>query len=265
MILDQIIANKIRQLELEKNLMPLDELRQKCAFTKNIPVRDFSGAIKKAAGLAIIAEVKQASPSKGVIKADFNHLAIAKEYVANHVAAISVLTEQKYFRGSDLYLKEIREHVDLPLLQKDFVVDPYQVYQGRYLGADCILLIVAALGFKQLQELYQLATDLSLQCLVEVHNQKELELALKLDAHLIGINNRNLKTFETDLSTTTQLFRHIPDSKIVVSESGINSRSDMDYLESLGVSGVLIGSSLMEADSITRKLGELRGGRCGQG
>lgn len=268
MILDQIIANKRNELKLAKERLSLEQIRQKATqeaiMANNYPVQDFIGAIKSAPNLAIIAEVKQASPSKGMIKKEFNHLTIAKEYASNKVTALSVLTEQKYFRGSPRYLKEIREQITLPLLQKDFTIDPYQVYQAKLLGADCILLIVAALDYSKLKVLYQLATDLSLQCLVEVHNQAELERACQLDVPLIGINNRDLRTFKTDLATTGKLINYIPKSKVVVSESGINSKADMDYLDSLGVSGVLIGSSLMEADSITAKLQELRGNSSGQ-
>lgn len=259
MILDRIIADKKKQLVMEKAQVPVSQLVMELEKTALHQPKDFIRAIGSQKALAIIGEVKKASPSKGLIKADFKPVAIAKEYATHQVAAISVLTEQKYFEGSPEYLQQIRKAVETPLLCKDFIIDAYQVYQARLLGADCILLIVAALSPEELMELYQVANSLSLQCLVEVHNQSELDVALDLGANLIGINNRDLKTFQTSLKTTEKLMKYIPTEKTVISESGIHTREDFVHLEQLGVDGVLIGESLMRAPSIATKLRELRG------
>lgn len=260
MILDHIIAAKLEQLVQEKQVTPLASLVSQLENSFLPTPYSFIAAIRQNPGLAIIAEVKKASPSKGLIREEFEPVLIAKEYARQQVAAISVLTETKYFQGSAEYLQAIRQAVSLPLLCKDFIVDPYQVYQARLLGADCILLIVAALSTKQLKHLYQLARNLGLDCLVEVHNLEELKIALDIGADLIGINNRDLKTFNVSLSVTENLIEHIPPQKTVISESGIHTREDFGRLEKLAVDGVLIGESLMRAPSIAAKLLELTGG-----
>ncbi len=263
MILDQIIAAKQQQLQLEMETTPQADLMTQLDEIEYCPT-SFRHALLGQEKLAIIAEVKKASPSKGVIKVDFNPVAIAQEYAQNQVAAISVLTESQFFLGSNAYLREIRSSVRLPLLRKDFIIHPYQVYQSRLLGADCILLIVAVLQKQRLQELLQLAKSIALQCLVEVHNHRELMVALECQAEMIGINNRNLQTFVTELQTTEQLMQEMPKNQVVVSESGIHTLKDLMYLQSIGVHGVLIGESLMRSPSITHKLMELRGENIGE-
>ena len=257
MILDQIVADKLLEIEVGKRSVPLGEL-QKVALKQSPPL-DFTSAL---AGdrIALIAEVKKASPSRGVIRYDFNPVEIAKTYAANGASAISVLTDSKYFQGSLNHLKDIREALGnrrLPLLRKDFILDPYQVYESRACGADGLLLIVAVLNAEKLEELLRLSHELNMSCLVEVHNEAELEIALRSQAGIIGINNRDLSTFNVDLTTTQRLRSLIPQDRIVVSESGIKDRSDMEKLRQWGVDAVLIGESLMSSTSIAAKMKEL--------
>jgi indole-3-glycerol phosphate synthase len=257
MILDQIVAYKKKKLAEEKKNISFGAI--KAQAEKELPIRNFRESIINTKGLGMIAEVKKASPSKGIIREDFDPLAIAKAYNENNVQAISVLTEDKYFLGENKYLTEIKRITSVPLLRKDFIIDSYQIYESRVLGADVILLIAAILSKGELEFFLKTAEKIGLQCLVEVHDLSELEMVLAAGAEIIGINNRNLKTFETDIRTTENLIQHIPNHKIVISESGINTAKDMKYLESLGVKGVLIGESFMRAASIEEKLKELRG------
>jgi len=257
MILDKIVACKNKKIQEEKQITPLGKIIAQIN-SSNI-TRNFKQSIKENNKLSIIAEVKKASPSKGIIKDDFDPLFIAKSYEANKVAAISVLTEDKFFQGQNQYLTQIKNASSIPLLRKDFIIDPYQIYQSKVLGADAILLIVSILSMEQLNSFQQIARGIGLQCLVEVHDQHELETALTVGADIIGINNRNLKTFQTTLETTESLMAFIPKDQLVISESGIHTREDMKFLENLGLDGVLIGESLMRAKSIHEKLIELRG------
>ncbi|MDX8378055.1 MAG: indole-3-glycerol phosphate synthase TrpC [Mariprofundales bacterium] len=209
---------------------------------------DFTAALRReitAGNTAIIAEVKKASPSKGIIRADFDPVNIACGYQAAGATCISVLTDQKYFQGHDAYLADIRFSVSLPLLRKDFIIDPYQIMEARMLGADCILLIMAILDDTQVQELCATAKELQLSILVEIHNRAELERALLLDTPLLGINNRDLHTFKTDISNTINLLPHIPGNKLIVSESGIVDAENISYLHQHGVYSCLIGETLM--------------------
>jgi len=257
MILDQIVANKLSEVKAGKRSLPLDEL-QKAALEQSPPL-DFASALV-GARIALIAEVKKASPSKGVIRPDFNPVEIAQIYTDNGASAISVLTDFKYFQGSIDYLKDIRDGLgdkSLPLLRKDFILDPYQVYESRACGADSILLIVAILTPKKVETLLETAHQLGMSCLVEVHNEAELEIALRSRARIIGINNRDLSTFTVDLATTRRLRLLIPQDRIVVSESGIKGRSDMEKLRQWGVDAVLIGESLMSSTNIAAKMKEL--------
>ncbi|MCG8539218.1 MAG: indole-3-glycerol phosphate synthase TrpC [Clostridia bacterium] len=257
MILDRIVAYKKKKIEEEKSITSMDEI---ISLIENCSKgRSFKEAFEDKRNIGIIAEIKKASPSKGTIKEDFDPMEIAKDYSINKVEAISVLTEDRFFKGHNDYLNQVRGVTSAPLLRKDFIIDPYQIYQSKALGADALLLIVSILSKKTLFEFKEIAEDIGLDCLVEVHDRFELERALEADSKIIGINNRDLKTFKTSLLTTEKLIGHIPKSKIVISESGINSRQDMIFLESLGVKGVLIGESLMRANSIGEKLGELRG------
>lgn len=257
MMLERIIADRKRTVGALKKSWPLDLAA--VDRTRLNPCRDLKAAISSAPGLGIIAEVKQASPSKGIICQDFDPSAIAKEYAANKAAGISVLTEPKYFLGKDEYLTEIGAVVSLPILRKDFIIDPYQILEAKLLGADCILLIAAVLSLGELVDFIKLAKELKLQCLVEVHNQTELDMALEAGADFVGINNRNLHTFETNLEVTLELASFIPKDIVVISESGVHTCSDMELLEAAGVDGVLIGESLMRAADISQKFRELRG------
>lgn len=197
---------------------------------------------------AVIAEIKKASPSKGVIREDFKPASIASSYAEHGAACISVLTDENFFQGSDEYLKQVRAEVELPIIRKDFMIDPYQLYEARVIGADCILLIVAMLGDTTLRELAMLAADLQLDVLVEVHTKDELERALELGLNMVGINNRNLKTFETSISNTLDLLSSVPDDVLVVTESGIHTKEDVELLRSNGVNTFLVGEAFMRAD-----------------
>ena len=248
-ILDEILASKRDEVATRKASLPVAELRAQISTLP--PPRGFTAGLRTAidtGGAAVIAEVKKASPSKGVIRADFDAVAIAKSYEAAGAACLSVLTDEKYFQGSDEYLREIRRAVDLPLLRKDFVVDEYQLFEARSLGADCILLIAAALDIMQLTVLDQCARNLGLDVLIEVHDTKELAAALSLAPALLGINNRNLKTFETSLDTTCSLLPEIPSHVLVVTESGIRTRDDVSILRQHGVGAFLVGEAFMRAE-----------------
>ncbi|QEK11760.1 indole-3-glycerol phosphate synthase TrpC [Crassaminicella thermophila] len=257
MLLNNIVAYKRKKVEEEKKIVSFDILIDQIELCDN--TKDFKESIKGNKDISIIAEIKKASPSKGVIKENFDPISIAKTYSKNKVEAISVLTEDKFFKGKKEYLSDIKKQISIPILRKDFIIDIYQIYQSKALGADAILLIAGILSKKELIDFQRIAKELGLMCLVEVHNKYELENVLDTEAEIIGINNRDLKTFKTKLETTEKLMKYIPKDKIIISESGINTREDMTFLESLGVDGVLIGESLMRAKSIDEKLRTLRG------
>ena len=257
MILDRILADNLEELESRKRSFPLKEL-QRVALERPTPL-DFASALR-GERIQLIAEVKKASPSKGIIRSDFNPVEIARTYAGNGAAAISVLTEAKYFQGNLDHLRDIREALGdkrLPLLRKDFISDPYQVYESRAYGADSLLLIVAMLTPEKLEELLRLSHELNMSCLVEVHNEAELKIALNSGARIIGINNRDLSTFDVDLTTTKRLRPLIPQDRIVVSESGINNRADVEKLKKWGVDTVLVGEALVTANNILTKMKEL--------
>jgi len=257
MILDRIVADTLLDLEASKRSLPLEEVARMASG--RAPARDFASALR-GDGISLIAEVKKASPSRGVIRADFDPVEIARTYAANGAAAISVLTEPRYFQGSLDYLDDIGNALGderPPLLRKDFITDPYQVFEARAHGADAILLIVAILKPQQLGRLLQLSRELGMRCLVEVHDEEELGIALERDAGIIGINNRDLRTFEVDLATTEGLRVHVPADRVVVSESGIAVRADVERLERCGVDAVLVGEALMSAPDIAARMGEL--------
>lgn len=256
MILDQIVADNRLELETRKGSFPLEELRR--VALEQPPPLDFASALR-GERVKLIAEVKKASPSKGIIRPGFNPVEIAQTYATNGASAISVLTEARYFRGNINHLRDIRKALGnkrLPLLRKDFIHDPYQVYESRAYGADGLLLIVAILTPEKLEELFGLSHELGMDCLVEVHDEAELEIALRSQARVIGINNRDLRTFTVDLTTTKRLRPLIPD-RIVVSESGIKNRDDMEKLRKWHVDAVLIGESLISAPNIAAKMKEL--------
>jgi indole-3-glycerol phosphate synthase len=245
-ILNKILATKREEVEAAKAIKSLDDLRIE-AYNEDDP-RDFVGNIfnKVDANLpAVIAEIKKASPSKGVIREDFNPAEIAKSYQKGGAACLSVLTDKQYFQGSAEYLKQARAACKLPVLRKDFMIDPYQVYEARAMGADCILLIVAALELGQMLELEALSHDLGMAVLVEVHDADELELALQLETPLIGINNRNLRTFDVSLNTTLELLKLLPDDRFVVTESGIFTPEDVALMRANHVNAFLVGEAFM--------------------
>ena len=259
-ILKKILDHKRVEVAAATAAMPLSELRARLPGLP--PARGFAASLERTATAgrtAIIAEVKKGSPSKGVIRADFDHLAIASVYAVNGASCISVLTDEHYFLGKLAFLTEIRKVVDIPLLRKDFIFDPYQVYEARTAGADAILLIAAMLGLTRLKELASLARELDLDVLLEVHDQEELESALETDCRLIGINNRSLRTFVTDLAITEKLAPLVPADRLIVAESGINAREEIARLRRAGAKAFLIGESLMREPDIGAKLRELLG------
>lgn len=261
MILDEIIAKRRIRLKAEKEALPFETLRYQAKNSLS-GKKDFKSVLKSE-GISIIAEIKKASPSKGLIRSDFNPLRIAREYEQSGAAAISVLTEEDFFMGRSEYLAEVVKIVGIPVLRKDFIFDPWQVWQSVSLGADAILLIAAVLDKEELRSLLVLANSLGMDALVEVHGKEELEKALNSGAEIIGVNNRDLKTFEVDIETTGKLIGEIPSGVTVVSESGINTAADMKYLKKHGADAALIGESLMRADSISAKMKELKGGYYG--
>lgn len=256
MILDEIVAKRRLQLEREKAALSLEHIKAQ-ALGRTEPIRDFAAALR-GERLSVIAEVKKASPSKGLICADFHPVEIAKAYEANGANALSVLTEEHYFQGSSDYLRAIRTEVNLPILRKDFIIEPYQIYEARAMGADAILLIAALLDTKTLREFASIAHGLGLHCLTEVHNEEELASALTAQSDLIGINNRNLKTFTVDLAVTQRLAQMVPEELTLVSESGIRSNADMKAVRRYGADAVLIGETLMRSGDIAASLTELR-------
>lgn len=262
MILEEIVAYKRQELAEQKRRVSLVQLKGSPLFSS--PSHPFRLGLEGWPGRAIIAEVKKASPSRGVIRQNCHHVDIARVYARHGAAAISVLTEAKYFQGSLDYLREIRAHVTLPLLRKDFLFDPYQIYEARAYGADAVLLIAAILSDGELGELLALAASLSLDALVEVHEQRELERALACGATLVGINNRDLRTFHTTLETTEKLIRLVPEGVTVVSESGFSQRGQLEKLGQLGVRAFLIGETLMAAPDPGEKLAELLGPQVGR-
>ncbi len=257
-ILGKILARKAEEVSQRMRQYPLTALRQQCEVVA--PVRGFMDAIavQLAQGnVAIISEIKKASPSKGIIRHDFNVVEIAKSYAEHGATCLSVLTDEYYFQGSDDYLSQAKSVCALPVLRKEFIIDSYQVYESRVVGADAVLLIVAALCDTVILELAMLAQDLGLDVLVEVHNQQELERALMLPCPLIGVNNRNLRTFETCLNTTIDLLAQIPDDRIVVTESGIHSVADVALMRKHKVHTFLVGEAFMRADQPGQKLQQL--------
>lgn len=259
-ILNKILATKKTEVAASKLAVSLDQLQAQ-AEAQGEP-RDFVGSIHKkimANKAAVIAEIKKASPSKGVIREDFKPAEIAKSYEKSGAACLSVLTDEQYFQGSAAYLKQARAACKLPVLRKDFIIDEYQVFEARAMGADCILLIVAALELAQMQKLEALANELGMAVLVEVHDADELALALQLDTPLIGINNRNLRTFEVSLQTTLDLLKIMPEDRFVVTESGIFTPEDVKLMMDNQVQGFLVGEAFMRQDDPGAELARVFG------
>jgi len=256
LILDKIVESKKKVLieaKKDRNINTLTDIIKKLPEALN-----FKESLKKnkLSNTRIIAEVKKASPSKGIIRADFDPIQIAKQYEQNNASAISVLTESDFFQGKLEYLKDIKNIVNIPLLRKDFIFDPYQVVEARANGADAVLLIAAILEKPLLEELISVVRELSLSALVEIHTREELEKVLLTDAEIIGINNRNLKTFNTDIQTSIDLMSFIPDSKVIVTESGIKTKEDILKLSDAGVDAFLIGETFMREENPGDKLKE---------
>ena len=253
------ILKKIFKLKLEE--VSLVDMKKRVERAKlALAPRSFVYALQRkiqAGHPAVIAEIKKASPSKGVMRENFIPSEIAESYEKGGAACLSVLTDVDFFQGSDAYLKQAREACSLPVLRKEFIIDPYQVYEARGMGADCILLIVACLTDEQLKELSTLAIELEMDVLVEVHDAEELQRALPLDLPMIGINNRNLRSFETSLETTIELLKQIPDDCIVVTESGIHNKEDVALMQQHNVNAFLVGEAFMRADEPGEKLAEL--------
>ncbi|MGB5598506.1 MAG: indole-3-glycerol phosphate synthase TrpC [Thiothrix litoralis] len=257
-ILQKILHTKQEEIAARSAVRPLAQLAEEAASAS--PVRGFIQSMRQriAAGdSAVIAEIKKASPSKGLIRADFDPPAIAASYERGGAACLSVLTDAPYFQGHESYLQTARAACQLPVIRKDFIVDPYQVFEARAIGADCILLIVAALADAQMKDLYALARELGMDALIEVHDKDELERALRLNAPLIGINNRNLRTFETSLQTTIDLLPDVPEEVLLVTESSIHTQADVKLMRDHGVHAFLVGEAFMRAQDPGSELNKL--------
>lgn len=257
-ILIKILNRKREEIAERAAMVQIEELQEQCSKAKDS--RGFIKAIEdKIANnqSAVIAEIKKASPSKGVLRESFNPAEIAKSYADHGAACLSVLTDKDYFQGHEDYLKQARDACNLPVIRKDFIIDPYQVYEARAIDADCILLIVAALDDDALHGLYGLAKKLGMDVLIEVHDEQEMKRALETNARLIGVNNRNLRTFETDLDVTLRMLSMVNDSHILVTESGIHTRDDVKLMRDNNVNSFLVGEAFMRADNPGQKLAEL--------
>ena len=257
-ILKKILDRKREEIAERSATVSLEQLKQQAALAS--APRGFAAAMtaKIAAGEpAVIAEIKKASPSKGVIRENFDPAAIAASYADGGAACLSVLTDVDFFQGADKYLQQARDACHLPVIRKDFIIDQYQIYEARAMGADCILLIVSALAEKQLADLHDLAISLGMDVLIEVHDAAELSIALKLDNPMVGINNRNLHSFEVSLDNTYQLLEKIPDNRIVITESGIHSREDVAAMRQQKVNAFLVGEAFMRSEEPGDRLSEM--------
>ena len=257
MILDDIVEKRREQLEREKENFPLEDMKEMALNSRRVSL-DFKAALK-ADGISIISEVKKASPSRGIISEDFRPTEQAKAYEEAGADAISCLTEEHFFKGADKYLADIRASVNLPILRKDFIFDEYQIYEAKVLGADAVLLIAAILSEVKLLKLSRLAASLGLFCLTEVHNEEELQKVIRCKCDIIGINNRDLKTFHVDLNTTKRLAKLVPYDAVLVSESGMKNGDDIKEVKEYGADAVLIGETLMRSGDIKNTINELRG------
>ena len=257
-ILVKILNRKHEEVAERSASVSIDDLKQQCENAD--PVRGFISSIENKINnnqSAVIAEIKKASPSKGLLRENFEPAEIARSYAEHGAACLSILTDKDYFQGDEEYLKQARSACQLPVIRKDFIIDPYQVYEARAINADCILLIVSALQDNDLQALFDLAHALGMDVLMEVHDEQEMLRALKTGARLIGINNRNLRTFDTSLDTTLSMTGMVSDDHILVTESGIHSRTDVQLMRDNGVSAFLVGEAFMRAENPGEKLAEL--------
>ena len=257
-ILIKILNRKREEIAERSAVVSIEELQKQCSKAK--AARGFIKALENKIAnnqSAVIAEIKKASPSKGVLRESFNPSEIARSYADHGAACLSVLTDKDYFQGHEDYLKQARAACDLPVIRKDFIIDPYQVYEARAIDADCILLIVAALDDDALHGLYGLAKKLDMDVLIEVHDEQEMKRAIDTNARLVGVNNRNLRTFETDLDTTIRMLSMVNDSHILVTESGIHTSDDVQLMRDNKVHSFLVGEAFMRADNPGEKLAEL--------
>jgi len=257
-ILKKILDRKVGEVSERSARVPLSCLREQAKDAA--PVRGFTQAIIKKIAKgesAVIAEIKKASPSKGILRKTFHPAEIARSYEQAGAACLSVLTDKDFFQGCDAYLEQARAAVKLPVLRKDFIIDPYQIHEAKFIGADCILLIVSALSPMQLQDLHGIATEIGLDVLIEIHDEEELATALQINNRLIGINNRSLHTFEVSLDNTYRLLNKIPSDRIVVTESGIHSREDVEAMRQHKVNAFLVGEAFMRADDPGEALAKL--------
>ena len=257
-ILKKIIARKKIEIEECRNNTSLDDMIAKSKY--GLPTRGFYEALNnksKRKESAVIAEIKKASPSRGVLRKDFNPIDIAKSYESGGATCLSILTDKDFFKGDNQYLIDAREAVNIPVLRKDFIIDPYQIYEARAINADCILLIASCLNDIQLKNLSNLAIELSMDVLVEVHDLDELKRALKLNLPMIGINNRNLRTFEVSLQTTIDLLKEINDNSLVITESGILTKQDVELMRVNEIYGYLVGEAFMRQDNPGMALQEI--------
>jgi indole-3-glycerol phosphate synthase len=255
-ILDEIVAWKREEVAARKKERSLAEVRAEAA--EAAPLRDFEAAVR-AEGVSLVAEVKRASPSKGLLRANLDPVGLAGKYEAGGASAISVLTDERFFQGSVSDLREVRGAVRLPVLRKDFLLEPYQVYEARAAGADAVLLIAAALAQDELEGLLELVHDSGMAALVEVHDEKEMGRALSAGPRVVGVNNRDLHTFEVDLRTTERLRPMVPEDVLVVAESGIHTRADVDRMDAIGVDAVLVGEAILRCTDVEAKVRELTG------
>jgi len=257
-ILIKILDRKREEINERSAKVSIDELKQQCKSAD--AVRGFIKAIEdkiKNSQSAVIAEIKKASPSKGLLRENFEPAEIARSYADHGAACLSILTDKDYFQGHEEYLKQARAACDLPVIRKDFIIDPYQVYEARVIDADCILLIVAALDDETLQSLFDLSHELGMDVLMEVHDEQEMQRALKTDARLIGINNRNLRNFDTSLDTTLSMLDKVNENHILVTESGIHTKDDVQLMRDNNVNAFLVGEAFMRAENPGEKLAEL--------
>ncbi len=256
-MLEKIVLHKRREIEEARRAVPFESLVDR--LPESPPVRDFAAALRDGSGMRVIAEVKKASPSAGLIRADFDPVAIAQTYAANGAACVSVLTDRQFFQGCLDDLTAVRNAVSVPVLRKDFLLEPYQVLEARVAGADCILLIAECLDDCRLRELYFYASELGMESLIEIYEPDNLVRVLKLGPALVGINNRNLRTMVTDLEHSITLRPRVAADCLLVSESGIHTRQDVERLEQAGIRAILVGETLMRAPDIGKKLRELSG------
>lgn len=256
-ILDKIVAKKRKEIAESRALTPLATVQQSAADAP--PPRDFLGALRVSQGIGLIAEIKKASPSKGLIREDFDPPSIAKTYTAHGASCISILTDETFFQGSLSYLQQVRAVVDTPLLRKEFILDTYQIYEARAAGADAVLLIAEILTATELAHFSDLAQQLGMVALIELYDPDNLPAVLATGTPLIGVNNRDLRTFEVDLGHTVRLRNQIPENILLVGESGIHSREDVLYLQEHGVNAMLVGESLMREENIGSAVDRLLG------